>query len=187
MPRSPIRTRRSAIAEYWLGSEEGRARLPENEALIDFGEPHCFACAWSATGPDEPPELWRVWNRAALQRCHLIPAALGGEDSPRNLVLLCARCHSEAPDVGDPNYMLNWIAAHDSWGHLFLHEMKSAMDLHEVSQDECEVFNRAGLAGLAQVQDLLETWAIPVANRFSYATLATCAVAAVRREAATDR
>ena len=110
--RARCRTSKSAIAEYWLGTEEGRARLPNNAAMIDRGEPSCFACGWMANARDEPPELWRVWNRAALQRCHLVPDALGGTDDPCNLVLLCARCHTEAPDVGDADYMLRWIGAH---------------------------------------------------------------------------
>jgi len=52
MARPAMRTRKSAIAEYWLGTREGRARLPGNAALIDLGEPSCFACGWMAADPD---------------------------------------------------------------------------------------------------------------------------------------
>jgi hypothetical protein len=186
VPRTRIRTRKSAIAEYWLGTEEGRTRLPGNSALVDFGEPGCFACGWMATDPDEPPDIWRVWDRASLERCHLVPAALGGPDAPDSLVLLCARCHVEAPDVGDPEYMLSWISAHDSWGSLFIRELQAAMERHEVQEREIEAFNQLGVTALLNMRGLMRTWAIPVAGKFSYATLAACSIETVRRALAGD-
>jgi hypothetical protein len=105
------RVPKARIAEYWLATDEGLARLPQNAASMDVGEPSCFACGAMATDAEEPPDLWTVWNRAwMLDRCHLIPRKLGGSDTPDNLVLLCQACHHDAPDVGDPQYMLDWIA-----------------------------------------------------------------------------
>jgi hypothetical protein len=186
MPRRPIRTRKRAIAEYWLGTEEGQARLPGNSARIDFGEPSCFACGWMATDPEEPPEIWAVWDRAWLQRCHLVPDALGGLDAPRNLVLLCPRCHVEAPDVGDPGYMLRWIDAHESWGNHFMRELQAAIDRHEVREHELEATIALGITPLLNVDKVMRTWAIPVGGKFSYATLAACAIQTVRRALAGD-
>src|SRR5689334_5981152 len=116
MVRPAVRTRKGTIAEYWLGTPEGRARLPDNAALIDWGEPSCFACGWMAADRDAEPVLWRVWEEALLERCHLVPHALGGLDCADNLVLLCGRCHRDAPDVATPDYMLRWIGARESWG-----------------------------------------------------------------------
>jgi hypothetical protein len=31
--RPAVRTQKSAIAEYWLGTRQGRARLPDNAAV----------------------------------------------------------------------------------------------------------------------------------------------------------
>ena len=179
MPRRRIRTSKPKIAEYWLGTENGRARLPGNSALIDFGEPSCFACGWMATDPDESPELWRVWDRASLHRCHLVPAALGGRDTPDNLVLLCPRCHVEAPDVGDPDYMLRWISVHESWGNLLMRELQAALDRHQVLPQEIDAFN-LGIPPLLNMQEVVRTWAIPVAGKFSYATLAACSIELLR-------
>ena len=50
----------------------------------------------------------------ALDRCHLVPRTLGGDESPSNLVLLCRRCHRDAPNVGHPTYVLRWIAEQES-------------------------------------------------------------------------
>ena len=55
---------------------------------------------------------WRCAHKRNLQRCHIIPRALGGSEEPSNLVLLCAQCHSEAPNVNDPEFMWVWLRAH---------------------------------------------------------------------------
>lgn len=181
-PRTATRTRKSAIAEYWLDTHEGYARLPGNSALIDVGEPSCFACGWMATDPDLEPVLWDVWNKAMLQRCHLVPRALGGADTPSNLVLLCARCHREAPDVGHGEYMLRWIGAHESWGALFIRELQAAMTRHDVAEHEVVAFNELDVTTMVDLnRTLLGSWAVPVGGAFSYATLAACAIEAVRR------
>lgn len=113
--RKSIKTSKVAVAEYWLGTEEGRRRFPGNAALIDFGEPSCFACGFQATRVDEPPEIWQVWSKAVLDRAHLIPRTLGGDDEAPNLVLLCSDCHRDAPNVGDSRYMLEWMGRRESF------------------------------------------------------------------------
>lgn len=55
---------------------------------------------------------WRCAETRLLQRCHIVPRALGGLDEPGNLVLLCAQCHAEAPNVADPDFMWTWLRAH---------------------------------------------------------------------------
>jgi hypothetical protein len=185
MPRSACRTTKAAIAAYWLGTKEGRQRLPDNAAAIDCGEPSCFACGWMAADPDEDPVLWQVWNSAHLQRCHLVPHALGGPDCPSNLVLLCARCHVEAPDVGEPDYMLRWIGAHQAWGALLVGEIESAMRLAGITGHQIETFNERFICqGHDVFRSALAEWAIPVGGRFSYATVAACAVESIRRVSA---
>ena len=44
-----------------------------------------------------------------LQKCHLTPRSLGGSDDPSNIVPLCSLCHDKAPDVLDPQVMIDWI------------------------------------------------------------------------------
>ena len=75
------------VAKYWAGI--GR---------IAIDEPACFACGM----------IRRKWGEY-LQRAHVVPRALGGTDSPQNIVLLCDRCHRESPDCTNPRHMHSWI------------------------------------------------------------------------------
>ena len=88
-----IRTTQKEIIEYWM------KRVDECDLSVDWSEAdtHC----------------WRCGCERKLERCHIIPHALGGKDSPENLVLLCARCHAEGPNVGDPEIMWDWIKAYN--------------------------------------------------------------------------
>lgn len=54
---------------------------------------------------------WRCGKKTDTQRCHIIQAAepFNGPDVPSNYVLLCERCHHEAPCVNDARYMWQWI------------------------------------------------------------------------------
>jgi 5-methylcytosine-specific restriction endonuclease McrA len=108
--RHRIRTKKAEIARYWLGTSTGLERLPDNCAIGGELEPCCFACGFDAVRHDVSAEGWDGWETAALDRCHLVPRTLGGDESPSNLVLLCRRCHRDAPNVGHPTYMLRWIA-----------------------------------------------------------------------------
>ena len=52
---------------------------------------------------------WRCEKDKHLERCHIIPHALGGSNDASNLVILCHDCHIECPDVDDKNFMFQWI------------------------------------------------------------------------------
>lgn len=54
---------------------------------------------------------WRCGYRSRLEVCHIVPASLGGSDTADNLVLLCGRCHREAPNHQDPQYLWRWLRA----------------------------------------------------------------------------
>ena len=77
------------IVEYW------EARKDETELNVDWADAH--------------ERCWRCGYKTKLEKCHIIPKALGGSDQPSNLVLLCIRCHREAPNFPDPNFMWLWI------------------------------------------------------------------------------
>ena len=55
---------------------------------------------------------WRCGCEKNLERCHIVPDSLGGEDAPSNIVLLCKRCHADGPNVSDPEIMWDWIKAY---------------------------------------------------------------------------
>jgi 5-methylcytosine-specific restriction endonuclease McrA len=178
---SSIRTPKAKIAEYWLGTREGRDRLPQNAALVDLGEPHCFACGWPATDPNEPPRIWSVWNKARLERSHLVPRMLGGADSPGNLVLLCPDCHRDAPDVGDPTYMLAWITRRESRFVRWRRAIEEAIDAAGLRSD-LESLSFDDVRGSdTVVNGLAQTWTGLHGSRIADATVGAVAVEALRR------
>lgn len=92
--QSPIKTSISEIVSYW---EE---RIDESDLSIDFSEAH--------------ERCWRCGYKSTLQRCHIIPDSLEGEHSPCNLVLLCRRCHIEAPNINNKEFFWDWLKAQKS-------------------------------------------------------------------------
>ena len=73
-----------------------------NEVELNFdwseAETHCWKC-----GRDMGNRLGK------LERCHIIPAALGGVNEPYNFVLLCSNCHSLAPNINNSSVMWDWL------------------------------------------------------------------------------
>jgi hypothetical protein len=87
-------TTRTEVASYWYG-----------DLHLDMGEAMCWACRrWDGSGQEGAYE-----DADWLERCHLVPASLGGSDAPENLVMLCARCHREMPNVLDRTAALSWV------------------------------------------------------------------------------
>jgi len=80
------------IVAYWSRHED------ESGLAVDWAEAHkcCWACG-------------RKKGKRNFDRCHIVPRALGGPDSAANLVLLCQRCHKQAPNVNDPSFMWFWL------------------------------------------------------------------------------
>lgn len=64
-----------------------------------------IGCDWA----EAATHCWRCGCARSLQRCHLIPKALGGTLEPENVMPLCADCHAEAPDTDDRNDFLAWV------------------------------------------------------------------------------
>ena len=87
--RKPIKTTVEKIINYWEVS------VDESELSIDFSE--------------AAERCWRCAYKSKLQRCHIVPHSLGGEDSASNLVLLCKRCHVEAPNINDKEFFWDWL------------------------------------------------------------------------------
>ena len=72
--------------------------MDETVLSVDFKEAHerCWACGL----------------KRKLQLCHIIPASLGGEKVPGNLVLMCKHCHRLAPNVDNPDAMWDYLKGH---------------------------------------------------------------------------
>lgn len=80
--------------------------------IVNYWETHQSECGLSVDWAEAEKLCWRCAHKRLLQRCHIIPRALGGDESPSNLVLLCAQCHAEAPNVADSDFMWIWLRAH---------------------------------------------------------------------------
>jgi hypothetical protein len=87
------------IVDYWSNQER------EDGLSVDWADAaeRCWRCS-------ERPSTSQ--GSRPLELCHIVPSALGGKDEPWNFVLLCWRCHLEAPNVSDPSYMWVWLRAH---------------------------------------------------------------------------
>jgi hypothetical protein len=84
-----MRTTKEQIFEYHY----------ENTDELGMG---ADACDWRE-------RCWRCGYVSDLERCHIIPKSLGGQDSPENYILLCNKCHQEAPNVKDNKQIMKWI------------------------------------------------------------------------------
>ena len=84
------------INNYWLSRFDN----------LEEDYPTCFVC-----GKDKH-----------LERCHLIPKALGGSYDVDNLVLLCNEHHKQAPNLAlDKEVMLKWIEEESKTYDCFFH------------------------------------------------------------------
>lgn len=94
------------LAQHWNVSAERDTFAP---MLEDLEEPCCFACGWHS-------ERWikatakASWERATLERAHVVASSLGGSDEAANVILLCSPCHRDAPDWHESSAMAIWIA-----------------------------------------------------------------------------
>jgi hypothetical protein len=80
--------------------------------IVDYWARRQDECGLSVDWAEAHERCWRCGEKSKLERCHIVPRSLGGADSPENLVLLCFRCHREAPNVDDASFMWQWLRAH---------------------------------------------------------------------------
>ena len=100
---------KAAIFEHW-------SEWLDNN-FFEWGEPSCWACRWGFNGKYDLKngkaswkEIKNNWNRVPLQKCHIVPKAIGGLDSPDNLFLLCKECHDISPDSASKPAFLIWVS-----------------------------------------------------------------------------
>ena len=125
------------IFDYWkdkailasgdvVTKRDGKSSVDLEWVVDDWGEPCCWACGDLAIGdedlgrffnahkdtgfPDFYKKLYALKTvRSHLNRCHIIPNALKGEDSPENLFLMCERCHALSPDTTNRAAFFRWV------------------------------------------------------------------------------
>lgn len=103
MKRPNSRVSVAQIHQYWMEN----SKVHESELNFDWadGETHCWNCGST--------------KAKRLQKCHIIPYALGGEDTASNYVLLCFECHHEAPNNSNPQYMWDWLKSNRTASGLY--------------------------------------------------------------------
>lgn len=125
------------VFEYW------KERIFEKGFFIDWGEPSCWACGESWNGrydiknPNASHEkILNAWEKAPLQRCHIVPASLGGTDDESNLFLMCKQCHDLAPNTSFPEIFFQW-ARNQSNIKRFNQEMQECLEIFNISKELC--------------------------------------------------
>ena len=121
---------KSAIAGYWL--EDDRL-YHEHGILMDWGEPSCWACGDGWDGRYDVKQrnlsfsqLMALWEKAPLQRCHIVASSIGGSDDVPNLVLMCAECHDLAPNTTDRSLLFRWMRQ-QNWFSRKVDKLKKAL------------------------------------------------------------
>lgn len=112
------------------------------EFVDDIDAPCCFACRWN-NGATR-------WSESRLQRCHIISCALGGAESVENLVLLCSRCHLEAPMTNRREVMLDWMHNREFYGSWLLKGIMREAEQFLITSEEWSA------AGEITTEDLME-------------------------------
>ena len=144
--RKPIKTTKKQIIDYWSRVED--------------------ECGLSVDWAEAEERCWRCGYKKRLQRCHIIPDSLGGKDEPSNLVLLCTRCHIDAPNVESKTFMWDWIRSN---GTSFYDTFWSLR-----AQKEYEfIYNKSFIEELKQrdllsPRDLEKFWNIPIGRSVNH-------------------
>lgn len=109
-------------------------------------------CGLSVDAAEAHERCWRCGCEGTLERCHIIPDSLGGEDKASNLVLLCRRCHVDNPNIADPDIMWDWLRAYGTpfydtfWvnqgmkEYEFIYKKSLNEELRERNIDDMELF-----------------------------------------------
>lgn len=121
-----IKTSKEEIYEYWF------SRIDESDLSVDASE--------------ALERCWRCGSKRSLERCHIIPRSLGGEDIPSNYVLLCKRCHLENSNVYDSEIMWDWLRAYKEH-HYSIFWINRGMEEYEriyksKFKDDIAIFNQ---------------------------------------------
>jgi len=167
--RPPIKTTIKAAIDYWS------RLIDECDLSVDWLEAHTHC--------------WRCGCEKNLQRCHIIPHALGGKDEPGNIVLLCSRCHADGPNVTDTDVMWDWIRAYaiafyDTfwsirgmqeykfiYGKSVMDEMREILRIASISEDDEQVSGLIKSHRQAAIQEASIYFGQPYLNA---ATMAGC-------------
>lgn len=187
------------IFDYWRDkfiTESGEVILDDHGRYDDAipvveypTEPCCWACGRMVEGL----EKYKTYNkivadgdktrnlygfartRKMLNRCHIVPHAMGGADQdPANLFLMCETCHEESPDTANPKNFLAWVYKRRKRMVLYdgnLHDIRQMMD--DVI-DLCKEQGKDPLSGDVNAMQLMNHCHRISDSSFVYAYVDTC-------------
>ncbi len=82
---------------------------PDIKDIVDYWSQREDECGLAVDWSEAHERCWRCGYKSKLQRCHIVPRSRSGKFTPDNVVLLCRRCHREAPNCTDPRLMWIWL------------------------------------------------------------------------------
>jgi hypothetical protein len=104
-----LRYWKSDSAVYYMDNMSRRSDMQFDFHLrINSVHQECFACNRIFM-----KYKW-LHPRKVIERCHVVPRALGGSNDPANFVLLCKHCHLENPNVDNEVSYFKWLQSHKS-------------------------------------------------------------------------
>ena len=129
------------IAMYWKTKY-----IQDNGTLVDCPEycsnilsepdcPICFACGKILYPNDylDTHTLKQIWNNShtkhQLQKCHIYPKALGGENVESNLFLMCSDCHRDSPDTIYRDMFFKWVRQRQKDGPTIVRAYRKALEI----------------------------------------------------------
>lgn len=137
----------SEIAKYYqhhqLPGETYSSPISPRYAGMDWGEPVCMGCGYYRSSHkvdikkgDRPLQCWDRACKVFLQKCHIIPFALGGDCTPSNMILLCAECHRSNPHTTSVRVYQEWLNGIVPFHRKHADGLLEAMDRLGVSADD---------------------------------------------------
>lgn len=143
----------------------------EGRFVPDLYTPHCFACLRPRL-LDHSGDNWEHdWSSAGLERCHIIGKSIGGSYDPANLVLLCPRCHRDAPMTNNRELMLTWMRhREDFWVWAIRDCFQAAHELGMTAEDVREAIHLP-VEELSEEMRRLQVDRHPAASRVTLAPM----------------
>ena len=174
LDQSPCKMRKtvpskSQIAKYW------REKIFDLGLFMDWGEPSCWACGRFESENDiidsklKLNDIFKVWDKQKyLERCHVIPKAIGGCNCHGNIVLLCKECHKDNPDTDNVEMFKKWIQNRKSFS---LRRFESYLEVFKIFNLEINCINIYLLHESIEFQAFFKSKSVSVGKKYSPATI----------------
>jgi hypothetical protein len=118
------------IARHWHDIDK--------DFVLDLSRPACFACHyWNS--PRDAKSIEEAWAKSGLERAHVTAKSIGGHNHPRNFLMLCGRCHMEAPMTSIPDVMLQWARTREQFVQRLVREATEALGTLGISETDLDL------------------------------------------------